>query len=425
MMERKRCSILGWLWVAFFVVSQAQEKKTDIESCQQMARENYPSIRQYGLIEASSDYKLSTLSKNYLPQLMLNGQATYQSDVTSLPASLPGIQVPSLDKDQYKLSIDLSQKIWDGGNTQAQRKITQAEKEIDKKSVDVELYTLRDRVNQLYFGILTIDERLTSLDLLKTDLQNTLKVVTAGRANGVATSSDVDAVKVELLNLDQQFTELQSYKRAYLQMLSAMTNTDLNENTFFAKPLGKSIDRTTGINRPEMELFQSQLNLWEGQQSLISAKNRPQLSLFMQGGYGKPGLNMLINEFDWFGIAGVRLSWNFGHLYSLKNDRRLITTNRSRVETQKETFLFNTNLQLKQAYNEILKAKDLMKQDDELINLRQAIRKASESKYENGVYTINDLLRDIHSENQSKQTKQLHEIQYLLSVYQYRNVLGN
>lgn len=404
---------------------QAQESKTDIELCQQKARDNYPLIKQHGLIEASSAYQLSNLSKAWLPQLSMNGQATWQTDVTSVPISLPGIDIPSIDKDQYKIGLDISQKIWDGGNTRAQRKLANAEKEVNKQSLDTELYAIRDRVNQLYFGILTMNARLAQLQLLKEDLQNALKVVTAGRDNGVALPSDIDVVKAELLTLEQQAVELRSYRTAYLQMLSAMTSLELDESTAFAKPQGEPVDPAMGINRPEIGLFRSQLEKWDSQQGLITAKNRPQFSLFLQGGYGKPGLNMLSNEFDWFGIAGVRLSWNFGQLYSLKNDRRLIETGKSQVDVRLETFLFNTRLQLKQAYNEILKSREVLEQDDEIIALRHKIRLAAESKYENGVYTINDLLKDIHAENQSKQARILHETQYLLNIHQYKNISGN
>ena len=415
------------LTMSLFYLSllSAQENPICIDICQERARENYPLIRQHGLINLSQAYNLSTISTGYLPQVSLNGQATYQSDVVHLPISLPGINVPSMDKDQYKATLDVTQTIWDGGNISSQRKIVQSNKDIDRQTLEVQLYTIRERINQLYFGILMIREQLNQLYLLREDLQNGLKTVQAFSQNGTATQSDIDAVQVELLNVEQRETELHSLNRAYIQMLSAMTNTELGEDTPLEKPSEDIVNLHASINRPELELYEKQRSLFDAQESLITAKNMPRLSLFLQGGYGKPGLNMLSDQFDLFGIAGVRLSWNFGNLYSTKNEKRLIETNKNMVNTLQETFLFNTNLQLKQLYNDILKAKELITKDDEIIALRKRVKAASESKYENGIYTINDLLKDINAENQSKQAKVLHEMLYLMNIYSYKNITGN
>ncbi len=400
------------------------QKALTIDDCQQKARDNYPQIKQFGLIEQSKEYNLSNLSKAYLPQLTLNGQASYQSDVTHVPISVPGITIPTIDKDQYKATIDLSQTIWDGGNTSSQKKITHAGNEVEKQNVEINLYSIRTQVNQLFFGILTLDEQLKQLEILNKDLQNSYDVANAMFQNGTATSSDVDAIHVELLNNDQKKTELRSLRKAYTEMLSALINEKITGQTTLEKPSGVMIDPLSTIIRPEITLFNKQRELYNAQESLITAKNMPKLSLFAQGGYGKPGLNMLSNNFDLFALGGVRLSWNFGNLYTKNNEKKLIDINKKRINTQEETFTFNTNLQLTQTYNEIQKAQELMQKDDEIITLRNRVKTASESKYENGVYTVNDLIRDINAESQSRQAKILHEIQYLMSIYNYKTIKG-
>jgi len=400
------------------------QKALTIDECQQKARDNYPQIKQFGLIEQSKEYTISNLSKNYLPQLSLNGQATYQSDVVHVPISIPGMDIPTMDKDQYKATIDLSQTIWDGGSTNSQKKIARAGNEVEKQSIEVDLYSIQSRVNQLFFGILTLDEQLKQVEILNKDFTNSYNVANALFLNGTATSSDVDVVRVELLNLDQKKTELKSLKKAYSEMLSALINEKIQEQTVLEKPAEILIDPLSSISRPEMMLFDKQRELYDAQESLIIAKNMPKFSLFAQGGYGKPGLNMLSDKFDFFALGGLRLSWNFGNLYTKNNEKKLIDINKSRVKTQEETFTFNTNLQLSQIYNEVQKALELMKKDDEIIFLRNRVKTASKSKYENGVYTINDLIRDINAESQSKQAKVLHEIQYLMSLYDYRTMRG-
>ena len=411
----------------FFIVTPfifAQQGLT-IETCQQKARDNYPLIRQRGLIDLSEQYTISNIGKAWLPQIALNVQATYQSDVVHLPVNLQGMDIPALSKDQYRATIDVSQTVWDGGVTRSQRKITEVGNEIDRQNVEVNLYTIRERVNQLFFGILTIDEQLKQLDIFEKDLQTGLKLVRAFLQNGTATQPDVDAVQVEILSIGQRRTELTAFRKAYATMLSVMMSEEVDENVQLIKPEEIAVHRQADITRPEMLLFSRQNELFDAQLDIIKARNMPRVSLFVQGGYGKPGLNMLSDKFEFFAIGGARLNWNFGSLYSSKNDQSLLANNKNMVGVQQETFVFNANLQLTQAWQEIQKAKELMQTDDEIINLRRRVKSAAESKYANGVYTINDLIKDINAENQARQAKVLHEVQYLMNIYYYNVVAGN
>ena len=400
------------------------QQSLSIETCQQKARDNYPLIRQHGLIDLSEQYAISNIGKAWLPQIAFNAQATFQSDVVHIPFTLQGVDIPSLSKDQYRATIDVSQTVYDGGATRSQRKITEAANEIDRQNVEVNLYTLRERINQLFFGVLTIDEQLKQLDILEKDLQTGMSLVNAFLKNGTATPSDVDAVQVEVLNVHQKRTELAAFRKAYAEMLAAMIGETVDENVILLKPQEIAVQQQTTITRPEIAFFARQNELLDAQMGSIQARNMPRLSLFVQGGYGKPALNMLSNKFEPFATGGVRLNWNFGNLYSTKNDRNLLANNKNMAGLQQETFVFNTNLQLMQAWNEMQKAKELMQRDDEIIVLRARIKTASESKYANGVYTINDLVKDINAESQSRQAKIAHEVQYLMSIYQYRTIAG-
>ena len=393
-----------------------------IHECQQKARDNYPLIRQYSLIDLSEQYTISNIGKAWLPQIVFNAQATYQSDVVHIPINMSGI--PTMDKDQYRATIDVSQILWDGGATRSQRKIVEAGNEIERQNVEVNLYTLRERVNQLFFGVLTINEQLKQLDILEKDLQAGLKLVNAFLQNGTAMRTDVDVVQVEILNVSQKRTELTAFRKAYVAMLSAMMGETVSENVQLVKPEEPEVNKQADITRPEMLLFSRQKDMFDAQLESITARNMPRLSLFVQGGYGKPGLNMLSNEFDFFALGGVRLNWNFSNLYSSKNERSQLANSKNIVGVQQETFVFNTNLQLRQAWQEIQKAKELMQTDDEIITLRQRVKTAGESKYANGVYTVNDLVKDINAENQARQTKVVHEVQYLMNIFGYQVIAG-
>jgi outer membrane protein TolC len=395
-----------------------------LEECQIKARDNYPLIRQYELLSQAEEYTQDNLMKNYLPQVVLNGQASYQSEVTKLPVKIPGMNVPMMDKDQYKVTLDVSQLIWDGGATRSQSQIAKARTELEKQEVEVSLYSIRDQVNQLYFGILTIKEQIKQLQILTNDLQTNYNLVSSMVKNGVAMVSDLELVQVELLNAEQKGIELDALHNAYLKMLSLFSNEPLDEYTEFQIP-DDFVDFQKLIARPELAMYDKQHMLFDVQETSIKAKNMPKFSFFLQGGYGRPGLNMLESDFKAFAIGGIRLSWNFGNLYTRKNEERLIENDKNTADVQKQTFLFNTNIKLTQMQKEIQKYKKLMEKDSEIITLRNRVKLASESKYKNGIYKMNDWIGDINAENQARVTRSLHEMQYLLSIHTYKYAQGN
>ncbi len=398
-----------------------------IEECHKKARANYPLINQYDLIEKAEQYTLTNIAKNYLPQFSLNAQASYQSDVTKIPIDFASLGLPvdieELDKDQYKAVLNFDQLIWDGGNTGSQKKITRALSDVEKNKVDVTLYEIEDRVTQLFFGILAIGEKMRVLDLKQEDLYSNKQTIESMFSNGRAMQSDLDQIIVELLNIEQSRTELQWAKGAYCRMMALFIHQEVTENTKLQIP-SDSYSLSNNISRPELSMFDSQTSLYNSRYSAVTAKNMPRLSLFAQGGYGRPGLNMLDNNFDFFAVGGVKLTWNFGNLYTMINEKRLLEIDKSNISLQRETFLFNTGLELTQEASEIEKSKTLLTKDDEIINLRNRVKKASESKYKNGTYQTNELIRDINAEEQARQSKALHEIQYLFNIYNYRHTIG-
>lgn len=422
----KKFIILMLIFSALQTLS-AQNRMT-IEECQEKARTNYPLINQYDLISKSTEYTLSNISKSYLPQFSLNGQATYQSEVTKLPIDFSSLGLPidikGMNKDQYKATIDVNQIIWDGGSSNAKKIVTKANAESERSHIEVALYQIKERVNQLYFGILAINEQIKLLDILKEDLEANKVVMQSMFSNGTITQSDLDQINVELLNIEQNRIEQETLKESFLKMLSLYTKLEINKNTILEKPQDRAIGNYI-INRPELNYYKSQRMALEMQEHVIKAKNMPQVGLFAQGGYGRPGLNMLENRFKLFAIGGIKLSWNFGNLYTRKNERHQIDLNKNDIDIQEEVFLFNTNLQLTQQHSEIEKLKTQLEKDDEIITLRRRVKIASESKYKNGAYQINDLIKDINAENQARQQKVLREIQYTQSIYNYQYTQGN
>ncbi len=411
--------------------SRGQERIT-LTQCYEWARANYPQIRQYGLIAQTEQYNLANASKGWLPQLALNAKITYQSDVTKLPFDgetlstvMPGIEIPTLSKDQYQVVAEVNQSIWDGGTIRTSRQLTQAQAVAEREQLESDLYTLNGRVNQLYFGCLLQEELLRQNNLLQKELQLNIDRIVAMMQNGVANQSDRESMEVELLNARQREIELKAVREAYGRMLSAFIGKPYNQGLQLEVPMILGTSLSGVINRPELKVLDAKSSLLEVQNKQITSGLMPRVAAFLQAGYGRPGLNMLENEFQPFYVGGLRLSWNLGKLYTLKNDRRKVSTAREQIAVQRETFLFNTSLELMQQHTEIQKIADLMKGDDDIIRLRTNIKQAAEAKLANGVISVTDLIREINAEDMAKQNAATHRIQHLQAIYNYLYTSNN
>jgi len=427
-----RKKILVFLFLSFSIITFGQT--LNLDTCQKKAKNNYPLLKQYGLIEKTADYNLSNANKAYLPQVSLLAKATYQSDVTAIPENLgqvltqlsgQPVSFPVLSKDQYQAALEVNQLVWDGGVVNAQKKMIKASSEAEKQKLEVDLYALNDRINNLFFGVMLIKEQLNVNRILQDELASNYQRMQSYLKNGLIQQADLDAVKVEQINAAQQETDLKSVLKSYCQMLSVFTGLQVNENTELEKPLLPVVNENIQNKRPELSLFDSQKNLLESQKKTIVAGNLPKIGLFIQGGYGRPGFDFFNNDFTSFYIGGVRLSWNISGFYTQKNELKKIETSQKNVDIMKETFLFNTNLLTTQQLNEIEKLRSTLKNDEEIILLRNNIKKAAEAKFQNGTITATDLLREINAENIARQTRTLHEIQLYMAVYQLKNTTNN
>ena len=395
-----------------------------LEECRLKTKENYPLIRQYELIDIAEAFNLENASRGYIPQLSMSAKVSYQNEVTRIPFDMPGVDMKGMPKGQYQVMLELQQTIWDGGAIHSKKKLTEASSQIDREQVSVNLYALNERVDQLFFGILLLSEQLIQNSLYIDDLQNTLNQINAYMQNGIANSADVDAVKVELLSAAQKRVELEETKQSYIRMLSLFMGERLQSDVTFLKPVA-TLPSINNIARPELLWYDAQSAQLYTQEKNLQTGYMPKFGLFVQGAYGNPGLDMLKGESSPYYIAGVRMSWNFGSLYTLRNDKRIIANNLSRVATNRDIFLFNTRLEVAQQDGTIESIRKQMKDDDEIIRLRTNIRNAAEAKVANGVLTVTEMLREITAENNAKQTKAIHEIQLLMNLWKLKYTLND
>ena len=396
-----------------------------LDECRAAAQQNYPLARQYDLLRLSEQYTLDNATRGNLPQVSLSGKVSYQSEATTFPFDIPGIGMKGLPKDQYQIQLEVTQNIWDGGNIRARKEQVKTETEESRRQLNVTMYALNEQVNQVFFGILLIDEQLEQNRLLEEDLQRNLKNIRAYRDNGIANDADVDAVQVEILNTRQQRTQLTANRTAYLRMLSLLTGKPLDEQTQLIRPVSPDDKTAFRIARPELDLYNAQVQSLEVERHNLQAGYMPRIGLFAQGAYGNPGLDFLKDQFRAYYIVGARLTRNFGNLYTLKNDKRKLDTRRLQIESNRDLFLFNTRLQLAEQDGILLALQKQMKDDDEIIRLRSNIRQSAEAKVANGTLSVTEMLREVTAESLARQAKALHEIQLLMHQYQQQHLTNN
>jgi outer membrane protein TolC len=396
-----------------------------LEDCYEKSRMNYPLIKQKDFIEKTKDYNVSNVWNGYFPQVTINGQATYQSDVTQVPSFLPGLIIQKLSKDQYKVVADVTQTIYDGGIMSSQAGIQESVYEIDNQKIEIELLNLKERINQIYLGALLLEAQLAQIELVKDDLNESISKLDAAYLNGTATKSDVDVLRAELLKTEQRIIELQSSRISYLNMLGLLINENLNESTILSIPSRIDFLSADKIIRPELALYSAQKNLIKNQDGLTVSKIIPKASLFFQGGYGRPGLNMFINDFDWFYMTGIRFSWSLSNFYSHGNESEINQLNLQGIDALTETFLLNTKITASQQLQEMVKLNKMIEVDKGIIELRTSVKLAAQSKLENGVITPGDYIRELNAEDIAKQNLAIHTIQLLLTQYNYKITTGN
>ena len=411
--------------ISFLFFSTVVFSQITIEYCQEKAKTHYPTFSNTGILEKTASYSIANANKNYLPQLNFSAKATYQSDVTAIDIKLPlpiTVDFPSMSKDQYQAVLELSQLIWDGGYTCNKKEETKAELESQKASLEVDLYTLRDRIANLYFGILSIKEQKAQAHLMEKELEINLKQVEAYVESGLANESDLDFVRVEQLNIKQRILEIELLEKSYIKILSIMIGEELSNGTKFEEPKLSQKNLSSQIRRPELMAFESQINLLDTKKKLINTQSMPQFAAFAQGGYGKPALNMFNENPDFFAIIGLRMSWNISSFYTKSNKRQSIELNKELIESNKEAFLFNTNLQLESQKTEVERLEKLLGSDHQIIVLRERIKESAQYKLDNGTMSVSDYIKEVNATDMAQQNKIFHRIQLLMSIYKHNNL---
>ena len=401
-------------------------QRVTLEECRHWAKENYPLVQKYGLVAKSMDYSVLNASRAWLPQVRLSAQATWQTDAASFPDEMTamlatlGTEIEGIRQDQYKLALDVQQNIWDGGRSAAEKRIAQQQAEVDRLSTDMDFHALEGRVDDLFFGILLIEEQRSQIASRLALLEDNLRRCQVMKDNGLLMQSDVDAVEAELLTARQQSEQFDRSCEAYREMLSLLTGKPMSETlltTPEARPSLSSLE-----SNPQVRMIEAMSSQTEAQEDLVRSASMPQFSLFAQGWYGYPGLNMFKNmqNADWSlnAIVGIRLAWNISAYYTQKNNLDRLHNTRQQIAVQRDVLQFNRSLQLRQMENEVARLGSTLRDDDRIVALRKSVREAAEVKHAEGVMGTTDLLHAITDESTAQSARTLHRIEMIKKQYE-------
>lgn len=411
------------LWVLLLcLMPWARAQSVSLTQCVDWAKEHYPTAKNRDLIRQTANLQSSQAAKGYWPQLSLQGQWIYQSDVTSLPFEIPGFQVPAISQEQYKVWAEVFVPLTNRPAIARTQEGIRVGGAVEEQQLEVELYPLHDRVSQAYFGLLLLQEQGRLLELYETDLQNTLSKTRAAVDNGIAIENNALLLEAELLTLAQQREEQNIQKQALLDILSLLTGQPMGADTELQWPAVVNV--STAVVRPELRLFELQGLQLDTRLRQLNTRYIPTLGLFAQGGYGQPALNFLSNEADAYYIAGVRFSWNLAGLYSLGKEKQMLEVTQQRIANQRENFLLNTQLSLVKAQAEVDKYRVLLQTDTALIAKRMVMQEAAAVQLENGLISALDFINYLTATDKARQNQALHEVQLLMAQDNARTIVG-
>lgn len=420
--QRKRLFFL-LVFLIIPLLSQAQQT-ISLDECLRLVKVNYPLAKQSTMLADQARLDIEAIKKDRLPTLELNGQATYQSEVTGLGGQLMNGTIALPNKDQYRTTLDANQLIYHGGMIDASVKVKETKSAIEQQELEISLYGLKNRVNQLYFSILLLQENQDLLKAKESQLNARLEEVNAGVKYGALLSSSADALEVELLKIQQNNTELALSKTELLQQLSQLIGTDLQQQLVLHRPEIYPETPEQRSRRPELLLFELQKSQVNESTDLLAKSKLPKISAFAQGGYGNPGLNMLDNTFNSFFMTGVKLNWNVFDWNKNRKERQSLQINRDLVDSQKETFELNNKLELVKLRSEIDKMEELIRYDQQIVPRFEKMVKTAESQLKNGVITSSAYITEFTKLYEAKSNLALHKTQKLLNQIQYQITQG-
>jgi len=416
-----------FIWALLLATARVQAQDSTLltlEQCQQLARDHYPLLQQKQVLDSILQLQVRNINSAYLPQATLNGQATSQSEVTQIPFKVPGVNIPEFAKDQYRATIDVNQLLYDGGATRRQRELQAAQQLTEQQRVEVELYKVKQQVTQTYFNALLAEAYVQAARVTQADIRQRIDRLRAGVENGTVLPANVDMLQAEQLRAEQQELSAAAARKANLAVLQLLTGYSGPAIRLELPRLPAPARQTDTLLRPELQLYRLQSAALNSQIRLAATRPLPRISAFVQGGYGRPGLNMLNNDFDAFYMGGIRLNWTLWNWRYHRKEQDILRLQQKNIAHQSETFTLNTNIQLAQQRTEIDRLLETLEKDSRIVDLRTRVQAASAAQLDNGVITVHDYITDLNAVMQARIDQSTHQIQLALARINYQLIKG-
>jgi len=416
---KKLMILLGILSIGNMLFAQ---DKITLQECFESAIIHHPLYAQKMLKSEVSALQIEDYKKDLLPQIYMNGKATYQNEVIGLNLQIPGMDIPELSKDQYRLSLDINQAIYRGGIYQKQKDLEAINQVLEQLEVDKNLYFIKKDVKSLFFSIILLDEQKSVLKSYLEQINTKADELQAMVEEGVVLPTAKDALMAERLLIQQQLNDLQIQRKALLTNLELLTKRDLSGiKELVITPVNLEGEEQ---DRLEYQMMIASQNKLEYSKNLIDAQKLPMISAFATGGYGRPGFNYLSDDFDDFLMVGVNLKWKILNWNRFNNKKKMLDLNIQMIETQKKDFEKNIQIVLNQIQAEIDKINSRLQSDPELIRLRKNVADNSSNQLNQGVITSSIYIDDLEKLNQARINMKIHEIQLINTKLDYLNILG-
>jgi outer membrane protein TolC len=379
-----------------------------------------------------SRLKDENLIRGWLPTLDANGSFLYNSSVLDMSSVLGSLPLPGLagalkplPHEQYKVTVDINQFIYDGGAIKGARALEKADFEVNQKTTETDLYKLRGQINSIFFNILLLDRQKELLNNYLEIIRKRISSMQSAVNNGVILKTDVDVLMSEEIKLEQQLAENEIRETSFRKNLSDLTGIEIDNSTEFIQP-STSVGLSDEISRPELQLFDLREKQLSAGMKVIESKRMPKAIGFATLGYGNPpGANFFKDEFAPYYVLGATIKWNIFDWNKAKNEKQIVTLQKSIIENRKNDLTDNFKRLLESKNSEILSLKVLIETDSELISLRKRITASAESQYQNGTITATDYLNELNSERQALINFEIHKINLSMANIEYLNISGH
>jgi outer membrane protein TolC len=407
------------------------QKTLTLKECYDMAASATALVAVKGAYTDISELKDANLAKAWLPTLDANGSFLYNSSVIDIGSALGSLPIPGiasaikpLPHEQYKLTLDINQVIYDGGATKSARAMEKAELGVNEKETDIDLYKIRGQINNYYFSILLLDRQKDLLNIYLEIINKRLKSMQSAMTNGVILKTDIDVLSSEKIKLEQQLNENSIKKSALLGNLEDITGSKIDSATGLIIP-EQTLETNNEISRPELQVFDLRKEQLSAGVQVIESKRLPKAFGFATLGYGMPpGSNFFETSFKPYYVLGAGIKWNIFDWNKVKNEKHIVILQKGIIENRKTDLTADLKRLLELKNSEIASLKVLIESDSELIAMRKRITAAAESQYLNGTITATDYLNELNSERQAVINNEIHIINLAMARIEYLNISG-